>query len=75
MEVTTLHICTFSWFMILHYIFLVLLNYLDISLEIDSKDWLRAQLHDKRDDLNFTIVNFPFICGNISFSWFMLLNR
>ena len=66
-SVITLHICTFSWLMIMHYIFLDLLNYVDIPLDIDCKDWLRAKLHDKGDDLNFTIVNFPFICGNIPF--------
>jgi hypothetical protein len=27
-------------------------------------DW-RTKLYDKRDDLNFPIVNFPYICSNI----------
>jgi hypothetical protein len=48
-------------------IYLYIFKKVDISLEIDSKDWLRAKLHDKRDDLNFPIVNFPFI---ISFTFF-----
>jgi hypothetical protein len=40
-------------------------SYLDLHLEIDSEGWLRTKLYDKRDDLNFPIVNFPFICSNI----------
>jgi hypothetical protein len=32
---------------------------------IDSDDRLKTQLYDKRDDFNFPIVNFPFICSNI----------
>ena len=39
-------------------------SYLDLHLEIDSKG-LRTNLYDKRDDFNFPIVNFPFICSNI----------
>jgi hypothetical protein len=35
-------------------------------LEIDSEDRLRTKLYDKRDDFNFSIVNFPFIYSNIS---------
>ena len=40
-------------------------SYLDLYLEIDSEGWLRTKLYDKRDDFNFHIVNFPFICSNI----------
>jgi hypothetical protein len=40
-------------------------SYLDLLLEIDSEGRLRAKLCDKRDDFNFPIVNFPFICGSI----------
>jgi hypothetical protein len=40
-------------------------SYLDIHLEIDSEGRLRTKLYDKRDDFNFLIVNFPFICSNI----------
>jgi hypothetical protein len=40
-------------------------SYLDLHLEIDSEGRLRTKLHDKRDDFNFPIVNFPFICSNI----------
>jgi len=38
---------------------------LDLHLEIDSERRLRTKLYDKRDDFNFLIVNFPFICSNI----------
>jgi hypothetical protein len=34
-----------------------------------SEDWLRRKLYDKRDHLNFLIVNFPFICNNIPSHW------
>ena len=37
-------------------------SYFDLHLEMHS---LRTKLYDKRDDFNFTIVNFPFICKNI----------
>ena len=40
-------------------------TYLDIHLAIDSEGWLRTKLYGKRDDFNFPIVNFPFICSNI----------
>jgi len=40
-------------------------SYLDLHLKIDSEGWLRMKLYDKRDDFNFPIVNFPFICINI----------
>jgi hypothetical protein len=36
-----------------------------LHLEIDSEGRLRTKLYDKRDDFNFPIVNFPFICNNI----------
>jgi len=29
------------------------------------EDLLRTQLYDKRDDFNFAIVNFPFLCRHI----------
>jgi hypothetical protein len=38
---------------------------LDPHLEIDSEGRLRTKIYDKRDDLNFSIVNFPIICSNI----------
>jgi hypothetical protein len=40
-------------------------SYLDLLLEIDSEGQLRTKLYDKRDDFNFAIVNFPFMCSNI----------
>jgi hypothetical protein len=40
-------------------------SYLDLHLEFDSEGRLRTNLYDKRDDLNFPIVNVPFICSNI----------
>ena len=40
-------------------------SYLDLHLDIDSEGRLRTKLYDKRDDFNFSIVNFPFICSNI----------
>jgi hypothetical protein len=40
-------------------------SYLDLHLEIDSDGRLRTKLYDKRDDFNFPIANFPFICSNI----------
>jgi hypothetical protein len=41
-------------------------SYLDLRLEIDSGDWSSGMnLYDKRNDFNFPIVNFPFICSNI----------
>jgi len=40
-------------------------SYLDLHLEIDSDGRLRTKHYDKRDDFNFPIINFPFICSNI----------
>ena len=40
-------------------------SYFDLHLEIDSEGRLRTKLYDKRNDFNFPIVNFPFICSNI----------
>jgi hypothetical protein len=40
-------------------------SYLDLHLEIDSEGRLRTKLYAKRDDFNFPIVHFPFICSNI----------
>ena len=38
---------------------------LDLLLEIDKDSRLRVKIYDKRDDFNFDIVNFTFLCGNI----------
>jgi hypothetical protein len=40
-------------------------SWLDLHLEIDSNGRLRTKLYDKRDDFNFPIVKFSFICSNI----------
>ena len=40
-------------------------SYLGIHLEIDSEGRFRTKLYDKKDYLNFPIVNFLFICSNI----------
>ena len=40
-------------------------TYLDLPLKIDGEGRLKRKLYDKRDDFNFLIVNFPFICSNI----------
>ena len=40
-------------------------SYIDLHLEIDCEGRLKTRLYDKRDDFNFSIVNFPFICSNI----------
>jgi hypothetical protein len=37
----------------------------DLHLEIDNEVRLRTKHYNKRDDFNFPIVNFPFICSNI----------
>jgi hypothetical protein len=41
-------------------------SYLYLHLKIESEGWLRTKLYDKRDYFNFPIVNFAFICSNIS---------
>jgi hypothetical protein len=40
-------------------------SYLELHLEIDREGRLRAKHYDKRDDFNFSIVDFPFMCSNI----------
>jgi hypothetical protein len=40
-------------------------SYLDLHLKIDNEGRLRTKHCDNRDDFNFPIVNFPFICSNI----------
>ena len=40
-------------------------SYLDLHLEIDNEGRLKTKLYDKRDDFNFPIVNFPFVCSKI----------
>ena len=40
-------------------------NFLDLHMEIDIDGRLLTSLYDKRDDFNFKIVNFPYMCSNI----------
>ena len=40
-------------------------SYLDVLLEKDLNGILTTKLYDKRDDFNFSIVNFPYLCSNI----------
>ena len=44
---------------------------LNIQLEIDSEGKLRTKLYDKRDYLNFFIVNFPFMCSTCIWSIYL----
>ena len=46
-------------------------SFLDLLLEIDKDGRLRVKIYDKRDDFNFDIVNFPFLCGmsSITILW------
>jgi hypothetical protein len=39
--------------------------YIDILLELNKERGLKTKLFDKRDDITFPIVNFPFISNNI----------
>jgi hypothetical protein len=40
-------------------------SFLDLHLEIDIEGTVRYKLYDKRDDFNFSFVNFPFMCNHI----------
>ena len=40
-------------------------SYLDILLGIDKDQHMTTKIYDKRDDFNFSIVNFPFLSSNI----------
>jgi hypothetical protein len=40
-------------------------SYLDVLLKLDTNGKITTQLYDKRDDLNFSIVNFSYLCSNI----------
>ena len=43
-------------------------SYLDLLLSIGRDGQLHTSIYDKRDDFNFHITNFPFLCSNISSS-------
>jgi hypothetical protein len=40
-------------------------SYLDILLKLDTNGKITTQLYDKRNNFNFSIVNFPYLCSNI----------
>jgi hypothetical protein len=40
-------------------------SYLDVLLKLDTNGKSTTKLYDKRDDFNFSIVNFPHLCSNI----------
>jgi hypothetical protein len=40
-------------------------SYLDVLLKLDTNSKSLAQLYDKMDDFNFSIVKFPYLCSNI----------
>jgi hypothetical protein len=40
-------------------------SYLDVLLKLDTNCKRTTQFNDKRDDFNFSIVNFPYLCSNI----------
>jgi hypothetical protein len=40
-------------------------SYLNVLLKLDTNEKITTQLYDKRDDFNFSIVNFPYRCSNI----------
>jgi hypothetical protein len=37
----------------------------DLYLEFDDSGQLSTKIYDKRDDINFKIINFPNMCSNI----------
>jgi hypothetical protein len=39
--------------------------YLDVLLKLDTNSKITTQHYDKRDDFNFSIINFPYVCSNI----------
>lgn len=43
-------------------------SYLDVLVEKDVNGNLTTKLYDKRDDFNFSIVNFPYLCSNLTSS-------
>ena len=40
-------------------------SFLDLHLEYDTSGHLSTKIYDKRDDFNFKIINFPYMCSNI----------
>ena len=58
-------------------------SYIDLNLKINSEGWSRMALYHNRDDINFPIMKFLFICSNIRatpangvcISWLIQLSR
>ena len=50
-------------------------SYLNILLNIDSDGRLTTTLYDKRDDFDFAIVNFPFLCSNVPLSLYVYVSQ
>ena len=42
----------------------IYMSYLDISISICGGKYV-TEVYDKRDNFNFDIVNFPYMCSNI----------
>ena len=40
-------------------------SFLDLYLEFDDSGQISTKMHNKRDDFNFNIINFPNMCSNI----------
>jgi hypothetical protein len=40
-------------------------SYVDVLLKLDTNGKITTQLYDKRDDFNFSKVNFPYLRSNI----------
>ena len=40
-------------------------SFLDLYLEFDDSGQISTKIYDKRDDFNFTIINFPSMCSNV----------
>jgi hypothetical protein len=40
-------------------------SFLDLYLEFDDSGQTSTKIYDKRDDVNFKIINFPNMCSNI----------
>jgi hypothetical protein len=43
-------------------------SFLELYLEFDGSGQLSTKIYDKRDDVNFKIINFPNMCSHISAS-------
>ena len=40
-------------------------SFLDLHLEFDNSGHLSTNIYVKRDDCNYNIINFPYLCSNI----------